>query len=221
MINIEMLPIALGIAISPIPVIAVIVMLFSARAKSNSIAFAATWFLAIALVGAGFIMLASGQEMIVSDEGEGGLEWVKIVLGILLLLMAANNFKSRPKKGEKPEMPTWLVKIEEFTPVKSGGLAILLSVINPKNLPLIIAGALFIAGSGQIDNTTWINLGVFAIIASFTVIAPVVYYFIAGKKAEKTLTTWKEWLSQNNAMVMFWLLLIVGVILLVEGFNVM
>lgn len=221
MINIEILPLALGIAISPIPIIAVIIMLFSARAKSNSIAFAATWSLTIALVGAGIIMFASGQEMITGNEGDGGLEWIKIVLGILLLLMAANSFKSRPKKGEKSEMPTWLAKIEEFTPVKSGGLAVLLSVINPKNLPLIIAGALAIAESGQINSTTWINLGVFVIMASFTVIAPVMYYFIAGKKAEKTLTTWKEWLSQNNAMVMFWLLLIVGAILLAEGFNVM
>lgn len=221
MLNIEMIPIALGIAISPIPVIAVIVMLFSARAKSNSIAFTSAWFLTIALVGAGIMLIASGQEIITSDEGDGGLQWVKIILGILLLLMAAKNFQSRPIKGEKPEMPTWLVKVEAFTPVKSGGLAVLLSAINPKNLALIIAGALIFAQSEQIDNTTWINLGIFVIIASFTVVAPVLYYFIAGNKAEKTLTTWKEWLSQNNAMVMFWLLLIVGAILLAEGFNLM
>ncbi len=220
MISIDMLPMALGVAVSPIPIIAVIIMLFSARAKSNSIAFATAWFLTIALVGAGIIIVSAGQEMVSSDES-GGTQWIKVILGVLLLLMAVKNFRSRPKKGEDSEMPQWLVKIDALTPVKAGGLAVLLAGVNPKNLALIIVGALIIAESGQIDSTTWINLGVFVFVASFTVVVPVVYYLIAGKKAEKILTTWKEWLSRNNAMVMFWLLLIIGVVLITKGFNIM
>ncbi len=217
MINVDMLPMALGIAISPIPVIAVIIMLFSARAKSNSIAFAIAWFLTITLVSVGIIFFSSGQQVVA--ENDSGTQWVKIVLGALLLLLSVKNFRSRPKEGQEPEMPKWLLKIDAFTPLKAGGLAVVLSGLNPKNIALIIAGAMIISSSGQIDSTTWINVSIFVAIASSTVVIPVVYYLIAGKKAEKTLTIWKEWLSQNNAMVMFWLLLVVGLLLLAQGFN--
>lgn len=218
MINLDMLPMAIGIAISPVPVIAVIIMLFSGRAKSNGIAFASAWFLTIAILSVGIVFFASTNEVVTTTES--GTQWIKLILGIVLLLMAVKNFHARPKEGQEPDMPTWLVKIDGFTPLKASGLAALLSGLNPKNLALIIAGAVTIAESGSINNTTWINVGLFVTIASFSVVVPVVYYLFAGQKAKQTLTKWKEWLSQNNAMVMFGLFLVVGILLLLQGFNV-
>lgn len=46
----EILPLALGIAISPIPVIAAILMLLSPRARSTSVGFLAGWALGIVAV---------------------------------------------------------------------------------------------------------------------------------------------------------------------------
>ena len=45
------LPQAIGVAISPVPIIAVILMLFSQRARSNGPAFLLGWVLALAVVG--------------------------------------------------------------------------------------------------------------------------------------------------------------------------
>ena len=74
----EILGMAVGVAISPVPVIAVILMLFSARAAANSLSFLAGWLVGLSTVGV--IALALGLEN--SDGGEsdgGGL--LKISLG--------------------------------------------------------------------------------------------------------------------------------------------
>ena len=46
----EILPLALGVAISPVPIIAVILMLLSPRAGASSTAFTAGWVLGVAVV---------------------------------------------------------------------------------------------------------------------------------------------------------------------------
>ena len=53
------LPQAIGVAISPVPIIAVILMLFSQRAKSNGPAFLLGWVLALVVVGSIVLVLAS------------------------------------------------------------------------------------------------------------------------------------------------------------------
>ena len=53
------LPQAIGVAISPVPIIAVILMLFSQRARSNGPAFLLGWVLALAVVGSIVLVLAN------------------------------------------------------------------------------------------------------------------------------------------------------------------
>jgi hypothetical protein len=54
----DVLPLAIGIAISPIPIIAAILMLFSARATSTSTGFLLGWILGIVVATAVFTALA-------------------------------------------------------------------------------------------------------------------------------------------------------------------
>lgn len=84
MINVDILPIALGIAISPIPVIAVIIMLFSVRAKSNGIFFAGAWFLTIAIVTTGIVIFALGQEVVTVDDSSG-TQWIDLMYFLYIL----------------------------------------------------------------------------------------------------------------------------------------
>jgi hypothetical protein len=55
----EILPFALGIAISPVPIIAVILMLFSKRAGSTSVGFLIGWLLGI-IVATGIFTAIAG-----------------------------------------------------------------------------------------------------------------------------------------------------------------
>ena len=55
----EILPLAVGIAISPIPIIAVILMLLSPRAKGASVGFMIGWVVGIIVAVVMFTLLSS------------------------------------------------------------------------------------------------------------------------------------------------------------------
>ena len=217
----EVLPFAIGIAISPIPIVAVILILFSNRAKVNGPAFLAGWVLGLAVVGSVvyFVLDAAnaGTDSTVSDT----VSWGKVALGVLLLGLARRNWAKRPKPGEPVEMPKWMATVETISPVKAFGLAVVLSVVNPKNLVLVLGAA---AGLGQLDLSTGdavVALVVFVVVASASIIFAVGYDLLGGERARHTLEDLKGWMTEHNNAVMATLFLVFGVVLISKGLNLL
>jgi Sap, sulfolipid-1-addressing protein len=215
----NILPSAIGVAISPVPIIAVILMLFSQRARSNGSAFLLGWVLALAVVGSIVLVLANLGKISAGGTPSTLAYVLKLLLGLLFLLLAIRQWRSRPKEGEEPHMPKWMASIDKITAGRAFGLSALLAGVNPKNLGLTLAAALSIAQAGLSGAQPWIALAVFVILASLTVAAPVLYYLFAGQSAEKMLNSWKAWLVANNATVMFILFLILGAKLIGDGLS--
>ena len=118
-------------------------------------------------------------------------------------------------------MPRWMSTIDDFGAGKSGGLAFLLSAINPKNLALTIAAVSTIAGAGI---STGEEIGVLAIyiaIASVTILLPVAMYLIMGQRAQESLESMKEWLIANNHTVVAIILLLLGAKLIGDGIGIL
>ncbi|MFQ5426386.1 MAG: GAP family protein, partial [Gaiellales bacterium] len=142
----DVLPGAIGVALSPIPIVAVILMLFGSRARSNGPAFVAGWVLGLSVVGAIVLALAAAGDLTANESGESDASSIiKLVVGIALVLLAGRNWRKRPRKGDEPEVPRFISGIDSFTVPRSFGLAFLLSAINPKNLALALAASLTIA----------------------------------------------------------------------------
>ena len=204
----EILGVAVGVAISPVPIIAVILMLFTPSARTNSLAFLVGWIIGLVVVGT--IVLAIGFD---SDDGgtsdAGGI--LKLVLGVALLAVAARRWRGRPRGGEEPTMPKWMAAIDGFGPLQAFGVAFLLSAINPKNLALTIAATVSISAAGLDTSEEIVVLAVFVAIASVTILIPVVVYLVAGSRADAVLTDMRDWLTANNDTVMAVLLLVFGV----------
>lgn len=215
----SILPQAIAVAISPVPIIAVILMLFSQRARSNGTAFLLGWVLALVVVGSVVLILADLGKVSAGGTPSTLAYVLKLLLGLLFLLMAVRQWRSRPKEGEAARMPGWMATIDTFTAGKAFGLSALLAGVNPKNLALTLAAALSIAQANVSGAQPWIALAVFVILASLTVAVPVLYYLLAGPSAEKALASWKSWLVANNATVMFVLLLVLGMLLLGQGLG--
>lgn len=215
----DSIALAVGVAISPVPIIAVILMLLSKKAGANSLAFAAGWVVGVA--GALAVVVAvSGA--IGTNTGGGpshGTSTVKLVLGAVLLLMGLRRWRSRPGPGESAPLPKWLQAIEAITPVKSAGLGLLLSAVNPKNLLLIVGGGLAIAGAPTSAGGMAVAAAIFWVLAISTVVVPVVLYRAMGPRAERMLDGLNAWLQANNATVMAVLLVIFGVVLVGKGLG--
>jgi threonine/homoserine/homoserine lactone efflux protein len=179
----QILPMAVGVALSPVPIIAVVLMLGTPRARSNGPAFLLGWLGGLLVVGTIVLLLSSGAGA--SEEGEPAtwVSIVKIVLGLLLVLVAVRLWRGRPAAGEQAELPKWMRAIDSFTSLKAAGAGFLLSAVNPKNLVLTLAAAAAIAATGVDTGQQAIALLVFALIGTVGPGLPVAVYFLMGDRA--------------------------------------
>jgi threonine/homoserine/homoserine lactone efflux protein len=209
---------AVGVAISPVPIIAVILMLFSKAARLNSLSFLAGWIIGLLVVGT--VVLASG---VTASDGAPSTAsgWIKLLIGALFLALGVRQWSSRPAHGETASVPAWMAKIDDFTATKAFGVGVLLSAVNPKNLGLTIAAAATIGGSGLSTSGEYIVMLLFVAVASSTVAAPVILNLLLGSKAAATLTTMKEWLTANNATVMSVLFVVLGANVFGAGLSIL
>jgi threonine/homoserine/homoserine lactone efflux protein len=213
------LALAVGIALSPLPIITVVLMLTSRKARVNGPLFVLGWLVGLGIVGAIVLALAGAGSASQSGSPATWVSWVMIVLGILLLLVAARQFQGRPHGDEQPQMPKWMATIENTRPVTAAGLAVALSAANPKNLLLAVAGAAAIAQTGIPGGQQAIAYLIFALIGTAGVGIPVIIYFAMGARSEKLLAGLKDWMSAHNAVIMAVLCLIIGVKLIGDGIS--
>jgi threonine/homoserine/homoserine lactone efflux protein len=207
---------AVGVAISPVPVIAVILMLFSATALRNGTAFVAGWLVGLAVVLA-VVLALGGLGSSGSTSTVAGV--VKIVVGVLFLLLALRQWRSRPAPGQEATMPPWMASIDAFGVGKAFGIGALLSGVNPKNLGLTLAAGSSIAASGLATGQQAAVGAVYVVIASVTVAAPVLLFLVARDRATTVLERAKEWLTANNAVVMVVLFTVLGAKVLGDGIT--
>jgi len=218
----EILPLAVGVALSPVPIIAIILMLGTPRARSNAPAFALGWLLGLTIAGGVMLAIANGRAQ---EDGSGPATWVsilKLVVGVLFLLLAARTWHGRPRAGEEAAMPKWMRVIDRFTAVRSLVFGVVLSAVNPKNLALTVAAAAAIAQTGVSTGEAIGALAVFIVLGSLTILAPLVLYFALGARAEAILEDVKAWMAAHNAAIMTILLLVRGAKLIgdaIAGFS--
>jgi hypothetical protein len=213
----EVLTFAVGVAISPVPIMAVILMLFSQRARVNGPMFLAGWALALAVVSGVTYVLADASGASTNSTTSDTISWGKIVFGVLFLLLAARQWRARPAPGADHEMPKWMAGIEAVSPGKALGLGLLLDGLNPKNLLLTIGAAAGLAQLGLSTTDAVVSLIVFVVVASLTIAAPVVYHLLGGEHAKAALDELKGWLAVHNAAVMTVLFLVLGADLIAKG----
>lgn len=210
----EVMTFAIGVAISPIPIIAVILMLFSAKARVNGPSFLLGWILGLGVVSGIVYALTDASDAATDSGASDTTSTLKIVLGAALVALALRSWRHRNLPHTPPK---WMHAIDSMTPVKAFALGVLLSAINPKNL-ILTAGAA--AGVGQLGLDTGaaiVSIVVFVAIASISIAGPVLYSLVAGASAQEHLDELKRWLEANHATVMAVLLLVFGVLLISKG----
>ncbi|MBW9094861.1 GAP family protein [Microbacterium jejuense] len=215
----DILPLALGVAISPIPVIAAILMLLSPKARVTSVGFLLGWVIGIVVAVTVFTLLSSVLPENDPDASKPIQGVIQLILGVLLLLLAVRQWRGRPKAGEEPKMPKWMQAIDKVTFPVAFGLGFLLSAINPKNL-LMAAGAGVDIGSAALETGEIVLvIAIFTLLAASTVLVPVVGYLIAADRLRGPLDALRVWLGRENAIIMAVLLLVIGVSMIGKGIG--
>jgi threonine/homoserine/homoserine lactone efflux protein len=215
----DLLPSAFAVALSPIPIVAVVLVLGTPRARTAGSAFALGWIGGLLVVSVVVVVvLGVGDD---PDSDDPGISWFKVAIGVLFLAMAFQQWKKRPQDGRQPETPKWMATIDTATPPRAALLGAALSGANPKNLALTLAAAASIAEAGLDEADEAVAVGVFVALGSVTVAGAVVAYLLAPKRAARPLDAIRRFMSANNAVIMMVVLLLLGAKLIGDGLAVL
>jgi hypothetical protein len=130
----DILPLAVGVAISPVPIIAIVLILGTPRARSNGPAFALGWLAGLSIAGGIFLAVRErARPRGGRRPGDVGQRRQADPRGALRLA-GGPDLAWRPQAGQEAEMPKWMRAIDRFTAVRSLVFGVILSALNPKNL---------------------------------------------------------------------------------------
>jgi threonine/homoserine/homoserine lactone efflux protein len=212
---------AAAIAVSPLAIVAIILILATPRGRINGPLFTLGWVLGLAALGT--ILLAIGGPGSASAHHHPAT-WVaalKLALGVLLVLFGAREWRRRPKDPAQAKQPPWMAAIDRFTPPKILALGLALSAANAKNALLTIAAGASISSVGIPVPQQIATLIIFVLIASLGVLAPLAVYLIMGERAKHVLADWRNWAVQHNVAVIAVLFFVLGLKLLGDGINIL
>ena len=212
------LPLAIGVALSPIPIIAVVVLLTSSRARSLGPVFVLGWLLGLVVVGAIVLVVVGPSGAGSSGQRTRWVSWVMIVLGVLLLVAAGRHLRGT-RGGEEVPLPAWMGAIDRLNPAVVLGGGVVLGGVRPRSLLLVVGGAVAIAQTGIGGGQQAIAYAVFAVIATIGVAVPVVIYFAMGTRSAELLGRFKGWMRRHNAVILAVVLLVIGVTLIGDGIG--
>ncbi len=170
----ELVPQAIGMAASPLPLIAVLLIILSPNGRGRSIAFAAGRVLAVLAT-----VLAVAALSDVATQGSGGTRVgaaIRLVLGVVFVLLALSKFRSRPKSEAEPKTPGWMQALDGMKPAKALRTGFLVTAVNPKELIFGIAAGVVIGSSTLPLGMVSVALLIYTGIATITVVGPVVAY---------------------------------------------
>jgi threonine/homoserine/homoserine lactone efflux protein len=215
----QVLAFAVVVAISPVPIIAVVLMLATPRGRVNGPAFLVGWFLGLAVAGTLVLLAVHGAKATSGGEPATWVQWLKIALGALMAFVGFRQWQGRPKAGEEAALPSWMATVDDFTPGKAAGMGVLLSAVNPKNLLLTVAAAAAIAATGASTGSQAAALAVFVVIGTLGPAIPVVMSRVMGERGTQLLASLKTWMGVHNAAIMTVLCLVIGFKLLGDGIS--
>lgn len=216
----QILPLAIAITISPVPIIAVILLLFTDRPKPNGTAFVVGFIVGVAGVLGIFVALASTQDLAdTTSRASTTSAWMRILLGLLLVVVAFRQLQNRPRPGEDPPQPKWMSGIASFTTTKSLTTGLVVGAVNPKNIAVSLAAATTISSAALSTRAEIGTVLIYTLIAAIGVAAPLVVAVAMGDRSTAILDDWKAWLAHNNAVVMAVLFFVIAAVLIGKGIS--
>jgi hypothetical protein len=213
----ESIALAVGLAVTSAPVVAIVLGLLEEGVGRRRLAFAVGWLAGVAGVLA---VVIAASDALGTGPDTSPARWAsiaRIVLGTALLGLAVVDWRARPRHGEPAELPPWMRALGGATVGRSLGLGFLLASCNPKNIVLLVSGGLTIAAAPTGLVGELVGAAVFVLVATSPVVVLVLLYRVLPPGPRQALDAANAWIQEHNAVVMAVLLLVIGAVLLVNG----
>ncbi len=208
-----------GIMLSPIPLAGLIVALTSNEGRKKSVVFGAGYFCSLWLATFVVALLAHKIQDHVSRNGDSS-GWHAIALGLLgviLLIFSIINFIKWSKNRSDTTEPKWMGQMDSASLFTVFITAVILVLVNPKNLPLVISAGIEYAQANLSIAQLSLVITIFSFLGSLLALLIIGFEFIAPKVADNYLEKLRPRLIADNKLILAVIFFIMGFHLLEKG----
>ena len=207
----------LGVVISPIPLVAVILILLTSRPLAMGLAFAVGWLTGLTVATAAFLVIFSSSAVSGTVGSTGGGSAALCVVGALLLGFAGYRWHRRARVGDATRAPAWVHAVDNLTARRASMLGFGLAALNPENLAMCAGAAVVLVRGDLTGATAAVCFVGFVLLAGSTVLVPIAVFAIAPMRAQGPLDRLRRWLESHTDAIVVALLLVIGLALVGKG----
>jgi hypothetical protein len=200
----------LAAGLSPVALIATVVLLTSGSGRSNGLLFMAGFVLTITAICTVTLLVA---DRLAPEQGSQTAETLlELSIGLILLVAAWTERPGRdPAEGGGSRSKRLFAKLDEVSGPAAFGIGALLVVL-PKRLAITVLAGLVIASARLTVPEDLFLDGLYVLTASALVWLTVIVAVVSGHRAELRLLSIKTWLLANAQAVVFVVSLAFGVL---------
>ncbi|RZT07519.1 Sap-like sulfolipid-1-addressing protein [Kribbella sp. VKM Ac-2569] len=216
------LPQAMAIALSPVPMVCIVLVLLSARPVRAGVCFAAGWLVALAVAVGLVAWLTDAAAEDHEEAARDGIDLVQLAVGLLFAGLAVRYWRKRPAPGVPPPRPAIVDRIATLAApglVLTGAAA---ALANLKNLPLVVSAGSYLGGAGLAPGSAVGAVAVFVAAASLTVLVPLLAVAVTGaERSTQALKNLETWLLANLNTITVVILVALASVLIGRGLDLL
>nr|WP_272955064.1 GAP family protein [Kribbella shirazensis] len=212
------LPQALAIALSPVPLVCILLTLMSPRPVRAALCFAVGWYCALAVATTLVAALTDTVADYNEETARDGVDVIRLAVGVLFAVLAVRYWRARPEAGEPPNRPRIFDRISTLS---AGGLVVtgaVAALANLKNLPLVLSAGSYIGATDLAAGSTIAASLAFVTAASLTVLLPIpVVLLVGAARITPALKSLETWLLTNLNTITAGILVLIAVVLISQS----
>ena len=197
---------ALAIAVNPVPIIASVTLLSTPHGKRNALYFIATMVILMLAIGSAVIFIVGQSSSSSTSSGGAG---VTTAFGLIFLAVAVQQWRTKPVEGKDPG---WMKALD-----KAGLVAGVVLGVSLTNYALLTSGVEKIVKSGLSSSVQTTALVVFTLIATSTIILPLIVFLVRPVWAKKVLGGFRDWLMKHNRVILIVVFGAMGLLFIIQG----
>ena len=210
--SINLLVLGIATTISPLFVIAAVLMMSESEKVRTAWAAAFGWAVSIGVCCAAMVVLGGA----VHDSGSGHRKhwWlgaIDLTVGLVVAYVAVRELR-RSRSNSDRDLPKWMNRVGTMSVVTAFGLGLFL----PANVLAYAAGSEIVQQHFH-GAEKWVAVALYVAIGSMLELLPVLYLTVRPKSRERLLSTWHRWLDNHWQQVLVVLFGVVSVFLIVKG----
>jgi len=205
-----LLPLAVGMAANPVPIIGVIAMLSTDRPLRNGALYVATMVTVVLVIGVVSLLVLNDALGVAGSSGSSG--GLQLAVGLAFLVIAFLQWRAKPASSAKVAEPGWMKMIDKGGPYVAVVLGV--ALVNYA----LVAGAVSDILKADLSNAAGLAaVAIFAALALSTEWLPYAGFVVDRPRSEQIMSRVRGALIAHNRVILMWVFIAMGAVYVAKG----